>query len=451
MTAQRAKLIPMGLTPDYVPDMGVWEAVRELIANCKDADPDYRTYTADADPNYIGFRTATTPRVAEVILMGCGASRKDTGKIGQFGEGFKIAALIATRTRGGSLTIELPQHTITFRFKPLFGERVLHAAVLTHTTHHNLVSSSDGEPTSFLAKLTMPGAANVVDGKIRDGSTSYCWANKPAATTEIFCKGIFIQKVTAVSSLFHYNLNSLKLNRDRSMAENWSLYYEVASFLLKAMDDDIADALLASPEAWENDCLERYGSTYEKKPKQILAAAFRRRYGDAAVLATGKGHADEAATLRGNKVVHMVSGLATLLKDLPSGGADPKLDGIQTSTDVLPKDEGYVSIPDAHKYAAEIGELRRLMDILQVPAQLDIFPDSGQKTLGLCVIRQGVPLVWLNERLFAPGQRFERIRTLIHELAHADDAGDDASMLFEMSLDKLAARLALNSLDRGAS
>jgi len=444
----RAKLIPMGLTPDYIPNMGAWEAARELAANCMDADPQYKRHvTIDENPDFIQFSTRTVPKLAEMIFMGCGQSRKDEDKIGQFGEGFKIAALIATRARGGSLTLETRTHTLYFIFKELFGERVLHARVVESPNANRW-----NPETAFKATLTMKGARNITEGRLINGDTTRCWKKEnEREDVKIFCKGIFITFIKSVQSNYHYNLNSLTLNRDRSMATGYTLHYAVAGLVYYHMNDDMAEYLITHPECWENMCLKEYGTPYNDSGKKKLAAAFRRRYGDDAILASPNAADNEVATLRGFKVVHVAPSIADLIHSLPKENvpADAMAARVGNATDAIPKDEGYVSIPTPEKYVREMAELRRIVDVLNVPCEIQIFPANARKIAGLCLIRSDGAMctMWLNESLFAPGQRLERLRTLCHEIAHMDTGATDATISFELSLDKMAGLLASKLLD----
>lgn len=448
MGSQRATMVTMGLTPDYVPKMGVWEVAREIAANCKDADPNYQRFLTPDDPDFLDFRTATAPRVAEVILMGCGASRHDDDKIGQFGEGFKIAALICTRTRGAKMVVLLPEHSIEFCFKDIFGENVLHAKVydMDPAKWHY------GADTKFVCQVTMKGIRDIMDGRILDnGANSHCWARPDNTPTTIFCKGIFICEVANVDSLYNYNLNSLTLNRDRTVATGESLAYGVAGLLLYHMTEEIADELMAHPECWEvHTCLKSYGTPYNNTPKEMLAKAFRKRYGDDAVTAVTKPTTNLLATARGFDVIHLPEPLAALVCDAPLAPKDAMAARVRTAQTCLPKDTGFNTIPNMGSYHPELAELATIMDITQITAEVQIFNDDAKKLDGMCRVHEGGCTIWLSEHLFAPGQRLERLRTMFHELAH-HRSEDDATPDFEFTLDLLGGKLADYILNLKAS
>jgi len=442
-------MVTMGLTPNYVPNMGVWEVAREIAANCKDADSNYQRFQNPDDPDFLDFRTSTAPRVAEVILLGCGSSHDDDDKIGQFGEGFKLAALICTRTRASKMTVLLPEHTIEFCFKDIFGETVLHAKVY----NMDPAKWQYGGNTKFVCQVRMKGIRDIMDDRIIDnGATSHCWARPSNTPTTIFCKGIFICEVANVDSLYNYNLNSLTLNRDRTVATGESLPYGVAGLLLYHMTEDIADELMAAPQCWEVlTCLKSYGTPYNSKPKEMLAVAFRKRYGNDAVTAVTKPTTNLLAAARGFDVIHLPEPLAALVCDAPLTPTDLMAARVRTASTCLPKDTGFTSIASPNAlYHAELAELAAIMDITQVTAEVCIFNDESKKIDGMCMVNADGCRIWLQEKLFAPGQRLERLRTMFHELAH-HRADDDATPDFEFTLDLLGGKLACHILDQRAA
>jgi len=85
-------------------------------------------------------------------------------------------------------------------------------------------------------------------------------------------------------------------------------------------------------------------------------------------------------------------------------------------------------------------EVRIIADIIGVPCFVTAFVDDD-KTYGLAKTGINRAEVWLNERLFQPGQRLLRLRTICHELGHIKGGGD-ADIEFECSLDLIAGKLA---------
>ena len=429
MTTRR-KLIPMGLSPSYVPNWSEWHAIREIVANCKDADPEYRSLARDNDDDFAAFTTSTTPHAAECIFLGQSSSRSNADKIGEFGEGMKLAALVLTRKRGASLKIILPSHTIEFLFKNVLDTRVLHAAISPSS------SLPDGVGCRF--EICCKDAAKLSAGRIiPNGSLARRWPNKSSDGAGIWVKGVYITTIPKSSSLYHYNLTNVTLNRDREIPDEYSLASAVTQLLLSTADSSMVSDLLSNPNCWEHQCMSRakHWLSYSEGDnyRSLVAAHYASHHGPSYCIGTDKQAENEAAAARGSTVVHVPSAVREILQQ----------QGVPTSSEVLPKDAGLSTIPDMGRYRLKLNEIHALMEVLDCPASISIFPNEGDNTAldGMCVPQPDGYLIWLNERLFAPGNRLERLRTALHELAHTQ-GGSDGTIRFEYSLDKLCGILA---------
>ena len=115
---------------------------------------------------------------------------------------------------------------------------------------------------------------------------------------------------------------------------------------------------------------------------------------------------------------------------------------VQRASDVLLKSDSLTQV-NHDAYRQEIEELSIVLDWINCGStSFHVFQDND-RTMG-AYDQHGV---WLNENLFTPGMRFERIRTMLHEMGHAK-GGDDATTEFEWSLDYIAAKLAERLLDK---
>jgi len=84
----------LSLSRDYVSDWGVIEAVRELIQNAIDEG----NYDIGIDKhNVLHIINHGSVLTADSLILGNSGKREDVSKIGQFGEGYKLALLVLTR------------------------------------------------------------------------------------------------------------------------------------------------------------------------------------------------------------------------------------------------------------------------------------------------------------------------------------------------------------------
>lgn len=412
----------LNLHERYAPEWGVWECARELFANAKDASPDGLTLSSP-NANTLEIHTPTVPDIAQLFIIGCGSKAPGGESIGQFGEGLKLAALAATRG-GGMLTVRLPGQTIGFSLQDHFGQQVLFADV------------ADSEPfDGCLCTLKMEGAGFALNGKIIEGSQSHCLPKDPNADIQIFCKGVWICSLKETGAIYSYNLNDITLNRDRSHADPFSIKYAVGRLLNERMDEALAEKLIQNPTSWEADkCLDAASWQFTDQSKAILAAAMFRLHGEKAVMQTDLENAHSAMEL-GFAVVGVGDGLGQLLEGR-----------VPTDVAVVGRRHRFTEIQFEPGWMKMLTELKRLSQILGLRSvNVKIFADESGDIVGKA--EDETNTVWMNERLWNADNRFERIRTFVHELAHLQSGGHDATTKFEASLDLIGGKLAMLVLD----
>jgi hypothetical protein len=89
----------LSISPNYVPDWGIVEAVRELFQNALDAEKDCidneLSWTYDNGKMYIVSPKSSL--LKDSLLFGTTTKVNNAKAIGQFGEGYKLALLVLTR------------------------------------------------------------------------------------------------------------------------------------------------------------------------------------------------------------------------------------------------------------------------------------------------------------------------------------------------------------------
>ena len=91
----------LSLAPDYVPEWGVVEAVRELFQNAIDQQttlPDNAMFfNYDAEKQLLSVGNKNSVLEVKTLLLGSTTKANDSKTIGQHGEGYKVATLVLTR------------------------------------------------------------------------------------------------------------------------------------------------------------------------------------------------------------------------------------------------------------------------------------------------------------------------------------------------------------------
>jgi len=207
----------LNLAENYVPTWDKWEVVREIWANSKDADPDFKMDIKNG--NEIHFFTDTSPSFSELTVIGASTKRDDADSIGQFGEGFKLAILVATRM-GGSIEVRTREGKMNFHLEPVAGlaDRVLYVS-----------TDARAKFSGCQIILKLEGVGGVISGKfLKDASLKRI--DKPSISPlSLYSKGVFIANLKA-KSLWDWNIN-VPMNRDRELISEYDTRWEIARIL----------------------------------------------------------------------------------------------------------------------------------------------------------------------------------------------------------------------------
>ena len=97
----KVRKIELTITPNYVSDWNFQDAVRELIQNGTDQqtlDPkNVFEISYDEQENILQLSNSESTLEINTLLLGCSTKSNNTDTVGQFGEGYKIAALVLNR------------------------------------------------------------------------------------------------------------------------------------------------------------------------------------------------------------------------------------------------------------------------------------------------------------------------------------------------------------------
>lgn len=402
--------VSMNLAESYLPEWGLWEVAREFICNAKDAG-EHTVETPDSGTLII--KTVAEPTFAQLMVVGASDSRHCEEAIGQFGEGAKMATLVATRM-GGSVEVRTSEGRLTFSLQDTEGikDRVLYA-------HINRKFSSDGCVTT----VKLPGIASVIGGRFTDAQTPYIKKDFESAA-KIFSKGVFICEL-GQDSLYDWNI-PLKLNRDRAVVSAYDVKHAIAVLYARGeLPEEAYEKLLLSKQSLEYDSLYHvYSYMVRDEGREAMQKAWRHSFGDKAVVASSRSVTNEVAFGKGYKIV--------------SVREEIKHFGIPVADDVVKTSDEFEEVVVADNILAEC---HAALDLMDIPATVAFFRDRCDDVLGRAVWEDGVCIAWINERLTKPGSRTLRLSTLAHELCHISSKSGDATQAFEYKLDEICGKL----------
>lgn len=232
-----SELIPLSLTKDYVGHWGAWEALRELFQNAIDTpeyDIDFWNTTVEIKSN-----GGKLPK--DILLLGKTSKRNDISKIGNFGEGSKLAMLVLLR-EGAEVVIYNKDEIWTpkFMYSSVFEEEILYVEV-TPLEEDKRDEDWDvniivrGLDYSVLRKcrdnIIMEGDLEVASQSER-GKAYYKHEDQEGDNANVYVKGLFVGTVSGKFKFdYDFNPEYLTLDRDRSTVSGYELQYEAAKLL----------------------------------------------------------------------------------------------------------------------------------------------------------------------------------------------------------------------------
>jgi len=220
--------IELTIKVDYLPSWGVYEGLRELVQNGKDAETEFQAklevrHRKDANILVIENEGATIPH--EALLFGHTTKSQRSDMIGKFGEGLKLGVLALVRAgypvkiRSGD-EVWIP----TIERSNKFNADVLVFEIMSGRTPKNRVSveisnikAEDWAEMKQCFLFLNPGKK---DDRI---STTYgTLLLNPEYKGKLFVKGILVEK--DVKYDFGYDLGEgVNVDRDRRMISRWDL------------------------------------------------------------------------------------------------------------------------------------------------------------------------------------------------------------------------------------
>lgn len=392
--------INMMVARDYVPEWTAADAFRELVSNAIDADPDFELQFYD--DGLVEIITATAPTLTQLMLMGAGTKSVDSESIGQFGEGFKLAALVLTRGSHG-LTVQTPAGEVTFYIDVAkhLDVATLHAVVCERNCSAGRckITFRAADMKGVYAERFLPRDKQRVFGRLEK-------IGPRRSTCRIYARGVLVKELED-ESIYDWNLERVKLNRDRNVPDLWQVRSEIARMIereLKNGDEDLATTVLLNPSSLEHKAFDTIYSYDDVK--KLLAAAFLKEHGHMSVLSSDGKH-DQIAASRGYKIVHMCGDMES---NLHQGG-------VRKSCEVVSKsDTLHEVLHYPLTYVNEIAEIERLLEIIGITKNVRVFEssDDGPKS---CLDDKGL---WLEEDLFTDDARYARLRQVMIELGSYD-------------------------------
>jgi hypothetical protein len=294
----------------YLPEWGIWEGIRELVQNGKDAETEFGAtltvrHRAESDTLVIENEGTTLPH--EALLLGFTSKQGRSDMIGKFGEGLKLGILalvrkgVRVKIRSGS-EVWVPGIVRSEKFD---------ADVLAFTIHKgrddkNRVSVEiggiDKEAWGLLKGkfLFLSPPKNTVEtyyGSILQGADY---------VGKFYVRGILVQQNAPYQ--YGYDLRDVEIDRDRRMIDQASLRWRLSSVWRDALGShaDLVPEFLRLVDAQAQDVegLDSYSAkSLPEDVRKTITETFQKRHGENAIPVTNLAESAEVEHLGANGVV----------------------------------------------------------------------------------------------------------------------------------------------------
>lgn len=402
--------IELSVNTSYVPSWGLWEGLREILQNARDVESLGGTMEVKHLQNTNRLKVVTTgfDLTRESLLLGATTKPGQANQLGQFGEGYKLALLALTR-----IDVQVTVHTYTETWTPdllrsasFGGAQVLAIKTRTRQSRKNtvefIIDGVDAEMWERV-KTRVLWLGETPEHVSVDAQTRIL--TDEAFASNLYVGGIYVGRMPE-RYRYGYDLR-VDLDRDRKMADPWSLRYSVAVALNSAVRRDMLDILDVLKGEGETHALAemRYASA---DAAERVAKSFKDKHGDDAVPVADM---ETAAHLRHHAGMNPVIVEPQHLKMLESvmGLTADRLRerNLQPRVTYGPED---ISSEEMGALAWATAKLREVVDIPQPIQVVEFYSDDVAATHTTACIRLG--------RHLLSGPRARLLSTLAHEVAH---------------------------------
>ena len=228
----------LSLDVNYVHDWTLQDALRELFQNCID----HGNWSWSMENHTLRLTSHNAQLPSTTLLLG--HSKKAEGSIGQFGEGYKLAALVLTRL-GYKLVIRT-------------GKEVWTPKLINSRTYKTQQLVFDTEPEAEEVESISFEVSGLTEGDKHGLRNHNCWVDPrlTLADTEygrilhkneagkVYVGGLFVCVVESMAYGYDLKPTAVKLDRDRRMVREFDLQWLTSAMWLKVEDKKLAAELI---------------------------------------------------------------------------------------------------------------------------------------------------------------------------------------------------------------
>lgn len=249
----------LSLAANYVSDWDIYDAVREFVQNAidqsiqKEENPWSCEYHEDTQTLEIG--NVSSVLEANTLLLGSSTKRDDEDTVGQFGEGYKIATLVAIRC--GKEVVFYNYGKKEVWHPRMVKSRRYGAEILTFFTEKHLwkqppdknltivIKGITPEEYQEILRRTLALQENIDCEKTYKGTVLYDEKHKGM----IFVNGLYVMTDSKLNNGYDIPAKFLKLDRDRKMVADFDLKWHISTIMREISNSaKVAESVLSNTE-----------------------------------------------------------------------------------------------------------------------------------------------------------------------------------------------------------
>lgn len=448
--------LALPISPDYVSGWGFWEAVREFVQNALDSHDRGHEMSLErgrGKGRALKIRNRGADLQRDTLLLGTSSKRNDSSQRGQFGEGYKLAALVLCRL-GFDVQIRTRHEMWDFEIAHSgeFGAETLHVKIRAasaqdyvevRVTPPEVLDESEWDA---LWKLVLGRVIDIpaLGTQIPDSDkvTNYRGSIllSPEHRGKLYCKGLFVCDLPDANYRFGYDLD-VQLDRDRRMADPWSLRYAIATVVDLAVSSEKLSPETVVSMVTEQCAELRAFSDYSGSAinvARVCADHFRAVNGENAVPVSGYGEGEAFAHVNLKPIV-VDRGLRALL-ETALGSNEARLASRKNEVKrTFQASELGEEAWDNLKWAAAL--IQRAVDFefetdpIRVLDRLSVVEFRDDRILGM----YGDGAIKVSSRIVDKSQAHKLVATLAHEVAHHYETSGDHATITENLLGRVIA------------
>jgi len=287
------KKIELTISPEYVPSWTVVDAIRELFQNALDQEAQYPDNKASweyfPDTGRLVIRNTTSRLTLDSLLLGSTTKADDANTIGQYGEGYKIAALVLLRN---NKRMVIHNHAANETWDPRFVDsRRFKCKILTffidklwfdRSKNHDLEIEVYSISQQEFDELLKP--ANLwlhEDGyKVLETNEYGECLSDESQKGMVYVNGLYVCKYDEYKFGYNFKPGHLRLDRDRKLVSDFDLKWLASRFWMQSpmvvnyIEEGIADVSYVHAMSYNNpadECWERFTGVHGPRAVPVIS------------------------------------------------------------------------------------------------------------------------------------------------------------------------------------